>query len=55
MQNLSMMKEALPSVLHFAILTREKADTSKKADNNSANKKDPGMFIKYLSIKKYCA
>ena len=41
MQNLSMMKGVLSSILHFAILTREKADVS-KSDENSLNRKDGG-------------
>ena len=44
MQNLSMMKEVLSSILHFAVLTREKCDASKSGDNSSS-KKEIGKYV----------
>ena len=47
MQNLSMMKEVLPSILHFAILRRGKTDAS-KPDESSSNTKDGDRNFLYL-------
>ena len=47
MQNLIMMKEVLPSILHFAILRRGKTDAS-KPDESPFNVKDSGGNYLYL-------
>lgn len=52
MQTLSKLKDALPSILHFAISTREKTDSSNKQDSSlSKNNCDIlGLFCPEIHI-----